>query len=167
MQPPKYVSVQVTLIPVACDVIAQLGDYLEVRNGVVIGVYAPGKTIEADTPKPVPAPVKKKTNSHSNSNSNSNSNTRIINAYPEISENVILSCVKNLTDPTISQIGSYVRERGKTKAANYVFRDRLDKLIRQGRVEKFKPDGGGAFRFRASDGKPPNLPLETKSEIGI
>jgi hypothetical protein len=135
MERPKTAQVEVELIPVACDIIAEYGQLLEARRTpdglVVIGVYTPSYTGTEDI-KAAP-----KTTATASG----------IRFYPQgeakpprVEDSIFLDLIEALAPVTLAKLRTAVRMQLHDNIAPHIVRDRMVTLERRGQVISFRPD---------------------------
>lgn len=139
MSHPRTAQVEVELIPVACDIIAEYGQLLEARRTpdglVVIGVYTPlatGDTLPAKATITNASGIEFYPQSKAKAPKNGPK-------PPKIADSLILELIDGMDGMvTASRLTTAVRMRIKDNIPPYVVRDRLAVLVRHGHVIVFK-----------------------------
>jgi Uma2 family endonuclease len=141
---PRTVRIEVNLVPVACDIIAEYGDYLMLRDGVVVGVY-----------KAEDEPVVK---------------ALVVKSAPvkpiEVSYDVVMHCLSNAYTKTLKGLLVNIREYlHEPSIPEHIVRDRLAALVKQGKVERVVIEGQSTKPYRCVvKGKAPPQIAEREDE---
>lgn len=135
---PKTAQVEVELIPVACDIIAEYGQLLEARRTpdglVVIGVYTPSANAAAPS-WPPPTKVQAFTVTPETK-------------APRIDDSIFLDLIEALAPVTLSKLRTAIRMQLHDNIAPHIVRDRMAALERRRQVISFKPDANSPKCYR-------------------